>query len=478
MASVTSPRLAHRRALALLFLLALAVRGVIGVWANGRGEMEGLAWRYQQAALALVAGYGLVSPLEGEPAQVDLVAVADSLARHGQRLTPAAVPPRDPARWQPANLHPPGYAWYLSVIYRWAGGGMIAWAKIIQAILDAGACLLVFGLGRRLVSERAGWVASVAYAVFPPLAYLVTSRVADALMPGFYVVILALLVRGLATRRLLWYAAAGVMLGLACLLRPDNLLLPSFLLVGALLMPRDRGWAALGIAVLTGVTLLVLLPWGLYNQRVSGTFQLTSTAGGMSLYQSIGQFPNPYGVIFEDAAMADSARAAGFRGVEDPAANRYFARRFMTIARQNPGLLIGHMMRRVPLGIAPLYRWGYVNAAYPGHNFYEYTTFEHLSAYQSMLRHPRELLAAYWDRLIFGLIGLGLFVGGAAILVADRRRHVAFLLLLPYPYLVLSHLPLMLGARLLVPGVFGQFIVLGCWYERLVRREPVALREI
>jgi 4-amino-4-deoxy-L-arabinose transferase-like glycosyltransferase len=466
-------------ALLLIVVLALLVRAAIGFWANGRGEMEGLAWRYRSDAMALVVGYGFQRPAEDRPKQVDLLPLADSLARRGERLSAAKVPPRDPGRWRPSGLHPPGYAWFLSIVYRTLGEPLLFWAKAIQAIVDSFACLLVFWLGRRFVSSSAGLFAATAYAVFPPLAYLVTSHVADAFMPACVLGAFTLFVRGLETRSFAWYAASGVAIGLACLLRPDLLLLPSFFLLGALAQPAARLRRMIGVGVLVVAAFLVLLPWGLRNQRVTGTFSLTTSAGGMSLFQSIGQFPNPYGIVFDDGVSADSARAAGFEGVDDPAASRYFTRRYLQIAKADPGLLVGHMLQRVPLGLAPLYHWGYDNRAYAGSSFYDFAYREHLSPLRALLRHPEAIFAAYWDRLLLGVLSLLLFIAGVALFVTERRRwYVVLLFWLPYGYLVLSHIPLMLGARLLVPGVFGQLVMLGYWYDRLVRRSDVHLQEI
>ena len=59
----------------------------------------------------------------------------------------------------------------------------------------------------------------------------------------------------LASGRLRWFAAAGMALGVACMFRPDYLLYPSFLLIGALaVLPWRRALA--GSAVLTLVTAL------------------------------------------------------------------------------------------------------------------------------------------------------------------------------------------------------------------------------
>ena len=65
---------APRGVLLTIFVVALAIRAAIGLWADGRGEMEGLAYRYERDAYALTAGYGFVRPVEHQPPQVDLIA--------------------------------------------------------------------------------------------------------------------------------------------------------------------------------------------------------------------------------------------------------------------------------------------------------------------------------------------------------------------------------------------------------------------
>ena len=115
-----------------LVAVALCVRAVIGVWANGRGEMEGLAYRYEHDAYAIAAGYGFVRPFEGAPPQVELLAYEDSLEERGERIAPSNAPAIEPSRWRPSTLHPPGYAGFLAAVYRVLGNPLIPWAKAVQ----------------------------------------------------------------------------------------------------------------------------------------------------------------------------------------------------------------------------------------------------------------------------------------------------------------------------------------------------------
>jgi 4-amino-4-deoxy-L-arabinose transferase-like glycosyltransferase len=463
----------HRLALAAIFLVALSIRAVIGVWASGRGEMEGLAHRYEQDAYAMTAGYGFVRPVEHQPPQVDFFVFEDSLEARGEKLDPTDVPAKDPARWRPSTLHPPGYATFLALVYRTAGNPLIPWAKALQALIDALACLVVFSIGARLAGPRVGLIGATLAAVFLPTAYLVTSRVADSLMPAFQVGISYLYLRALQSGRLAWFAAAGLALGVACMFRPDYLLYPSFLLLGALaVLPWRRALA--GGAVLTLVTALAVVPWGLRNLRENGRFNVTTHAGGMSIYQSIGQFPNKYGIVFDDGLMQEKVIAEGFESIDDPGADQWFKRRFLSIVREDPLLVPSQALRRIPLGIVPLYRWGYENPHYRGHGFYDYAR-RGLNPLEALLAHPLDVLRAYWDRMIFGAVGLGLFIVNVALIANRRTRRVGIILFVPYLYLYLSHLPIALGARLLLPAVFGQLLALAILVESRRRDSTVEL---
>ncbi len=461
----------HRLALVAIFVVALAVRAVIGVWASGRGEMEGLAHRYEQDAYAMTAGYGFARPVEHAPPQVDFIGFEDSLEARGEKLDPSDVPAKDPARWRPSTLHPPGYAAFLALVYGTLGNPLLPRAKALQAVLDALACLLVYSIGTRLAGPRVGLAGAALAALFLPTAYLVTSRGADALVPALLIGTFYLYVRALQGGRLAWFAASGLALGVTCMFRPDYLLLPSFLFLGALAaLPWRRALG--GIAVLTLVTAVAVVPWGLRNLRETGRFNVTTHAGGMSVYQSLGQFPNRHGIVFDDDVMQDVVVAQGFESIDDPRADLWFKQRFLSIVREDPLLLPGQMLRRIPIGIAPLYRWGYDNPDYRGHGFYDYSR-RGLGPLQALRAHPVDVVRAYWDRMIFGLVGFGLFVAHVALVLDRRTRRVAIVLFVPYLYLFLSHLPIALGARLLLPAVFGQLLALALLIES--RRHPERL---
>jgi 4-amino-4-deoxy-L-arabinose transferase-like glycosyltransferase len=462
-----------RFTLMAIFIVALFVRAAIGMVSSGRGEMWGLERGYEEGAYALAAGYGIVRPRDDQPRQVDLVAVADSLARRGVRLSPSNAPRIDRTRWRPATLHPPGYSLFLFGLYRTLGPPATRWARIIQAIADAASAVLIFFVGRRLAGRRAGLIAAFGSALFLPLAYLSTSKVADALTPPLLVLAFALYLRGFDPgRRVAWWVLSGVVMGALALLRPDYGALAAFFIVSALIVSRRRRALLAPSAAMILATSLVLLPWAIRNQRAIGRLSPGTTAAGLVLLQGVGQFPNPYGILVNDGWYWREAQRHGYDGVDDPGADRLLRGEFLTVARERPGLVAGDAMRRLMIALVPPYHWGFDNRFYEGHGFYDYRDSEGLGPLAALRRHPLEILRAYWDRFLFVPVSLVLLAACViAFAIAGPRRRTAFLMLLPWAYGVIVHLPLYMTVRMMVPGVFAQMIALGCVIAR--RREGV-----
>ena len=450
-----------------IFLVALVVRGVMLVTTAGHGEMEGLAQGYERSAYALAAGYGYVRPLGEEPAEVDLTAVVDRLAARGERLTPANAPRITPARWRPLTLHTPGYPLFLFALYRTLGPPATLWARILQAIADAGACVLVGLIGARLANPWVGRFAGFGTALFLPAAFVATSRIADSPCVPLFVGFFALFLLALDRRSWLAWAGAGLVAGLLSVLRPDFALAPPLFAGVAWLLFRGRRAIFLGAAVMGVVMILLALPWALRNQRVIGRFTPGTTSVGMSLMMSVGQFGNPYGISPQDAWCGREAVRAGFESFEDPGADSMFRARYRQIARANPRLVASGMVKRVLLAAATPYHFGYANAYYAGHGFYEYHDREGLGPAAAVRRHPFEILRAYWDRFVFVPVSLLLAAATIAMFFLVRERRVALLLALPWLYLVVVHLPFLLTTRMLVAGGFAQILALAVCVARL-----------
>jgi N-acetylglucosaminyldiphosphoundecaprenol N-acetyl-beta-D-mannosaminyltransferase len=67
--------------------------------------------------------------------------------------------------------YPPGYAMFLAAIYTVTGPSALA-ARVVNALLSALTCVLLFRLGAKVFTRREGWIAAALLAVYPGHAYM------------------------------------------------------------------------------------------------------------------------------------------------------------------------------------------------------------------------------------------------------------------------------------------------------------------
>jgi tetratricopeptide (TPR) repeat protein len=176
----------------------------------------------------------------------------------------------------------PLYVYFMAGIYAVFGRSLLAVA-VIQAIIGALTCGLIYRIGRRLFGTGAGVVAGLGFALYGMAVYAVGEVLAVTLlllllMGGLYFILDALDGGGLGRS-----LAAGACLGLAFLTRPDVLpfaALAVFVLV--LFHKRERGPR---IALGMGAALVCfMLLAGLRNYAISKEFFIFSPQGAVNLY--------------------------------------------------------------------------------------------------------------------------------------------------------------------------------------------------
>ena len=192
--------------------------------------------------------------------------------------------PGEPTAWTQ-----PLYAFFLIPIY-WIFGRSWLAVGLIQTAVAVATALVVYEIGRRLVSRRAGALAAVVATLNP---YLVWHDVHEnrEILDQLLAAAIALLVL-LAARRhsLLVPALLGAVLGLAILGNTRLLFLP--LVACAFLLGRDRQtWAAVGVTLAACV--LALAPWVVRNRISVGCFTLATDTRALWKANN----PNTYDVL-------------------------------------------------------------------------------------------------------------------------------------------------------------------------------------
>lgn len=168
---------------------------------------------------------------------------------------------------------PPLYPLFLAAVSLAAGDGRAPLA-CAQAVMGAAVALLSFGIGRRLAGPRAGTAAGLLVACYPGLIVYTGLVMSENLFILLFTGALWILARdrlpGPAA-----CAAAGLLLGLACLTRS---LLAAFIPCAALVLwirGERRGGSILFVAAV-----LVLAPWTVRNCLYYGRFVPLDTYGG------------------------------------------------------------------------------------------------------------------------------------------------------------------------------------------------------
>jgi 4-amino-4-deoxy-L-arabinose transferase-like glycosyltransferase len=170
--------------------------------------------------------------------------------------------PGEPSAWTQ-----PLYAFFLVPVYwSWWAVGL---AQIAVAVATS---LIVYEIGRRFVSPRAGLIAAVVATLNPYLVWHdvhVNREIVDQLLAAAVVLLSMVAVE----RRTAGTAALlGLALGLAILGNARLFFLP--LLIAGFLLWQTRSWT--GAAVVVAVSVLTLVPWAVRNRVSVGCFTLTT----------------------------------------------------------------------------------------------------------------------------------------------------------------------------------------------------------
>lgn len=250
--------------------------------------------------------------------------ILDEKVHHEWAATLAAGEPWsvDRATGEPLPyFRAPLYVWFLGGVYRLFGVDAGLPPRLVQAVLGALGCGLLFLLGRRLFGATTAWIAGLAMALDWLLVVYDGELLIVPLIVLLDVLLALLLVRAAGTpdprRRLAGWAVSGLVLGLSAIARPNILLYAPAVLAWVLLDelrraraapagsvapgagsaeagPRATRRALLAGAALTVAVLVPILPVTARNWLVGHDRVLIASQGGLNFY--IGNNPRSDGV--------------------------------------------------------------------------------------------------------------------------------------------------------------------------------------
>ncbi|MGH9868827.1 MAG: glycosyltransferase family 39 protein [Candidatus Polarisedimenticolia bacterium] len=258
-----------------------------------------------------------------------------------------------------AFFRAPLYPYMLGVVYRLFGTGGLA-PRLIQCLLGALAVVIVHRIALRLGSRWSAALSALLAALCWPLIYFDN----ELLITGLEVLLaaaalLALIKADEAGGRLTGFLAAGVILGLASIARPNMLLMAVPALIWTATGPGASGARRLArsLALVAGLT-LPIAPVTVRNAIVGGDLVLISSQGGVNFY--IGNNPQSDGTTaivpgtrptweggYEDTI--DIARRAEGRALRPSEVSRYWFRQGLAFWKEEPRAALSLLFRKVTL---------------------------------------------------------------------------------------------------------------------------------
>jgi tetratricopeptide (TPR) repeat protein len=286
-----------------------------------------------------------------------------------QQWTPPAGNP-DPLIRTTPFFRPPGYPYYLALIYKLTGPGYL-WPRILQMILGLLNVFLAFLLASRYFGRVCGLIFAGMMSTYWIFIFFEGEFQEPVLMVLLVLLAAMLLMDWADRRRPLQALIAGVLIGLAGLIRPNSLLLlPAVLLWMAWILWRRTGRIerrTLGVsagAVLLAA-FLVILPATLRNWIVAHDFVPISSNGGINLY--IGNNERADGIVrgaLPDIGVLDTCydwpeivgnieRKLG-RSLTHSEVSDYFTRGALRWMEGHPLRVVGLLWRKTLLFWGPL----------------------------------------------------------------------------------------------------------------------------
>jgi 4-amino-4-deoxy-L-arabinose transferase-like glycosyltransferase/predicted negative regulator of RcsB-dependent stress response len=208
----------------------------------------------------------------------------------------------------------PLYPYFLALLYKLSGNS-IAFAVFVQHLIGSLTAGLVYLTARELFSRRVALVAGLTTALYWVLVYMEGDLLLETTFIFLNTLSMYLLLRGMKTHRLAWFAAGGLALGLAAIDRPSIMVFFAVVPLAIYLAARHRpsgtkGWLT-RTAVVAAACAIPIAPVMIRNYMVARAVVPVGASGGVNFW--IGNNPSSDG----STAIVPGTRADWWGGYFD-----------------------------------------------------------------------------------------------------------------------------------------------------------------
>ncbi len=302
--------ISHRNTAVLIFSLALIVRLAYAVPQND--AIKGDACVYDALAVSLSRGDGYVNYNGGAH-----------------------------------SLYPPLYPFFLSVIYKFFGHSYAA-VRVVQSIIGAFSCVLIFLIGKKMHSFALGAISGFFSIFYLPFIKSAGRLLSELLFTFFLLLIVFYALKVREDKKFRYCATMGLLSGAAVLTRSVAMFLP-FLTIPVFIYSEKRHFRGALKKYMTVLLFfgLSMSPWIMRNYNVYHAFVPTTTEGGFGLYLSY----FPPGGIFGLAPRSDPILVEAGK-IKDPLlCNKFLIRKTLAFIVNNPKKVLALEFKKI------LYQW-------------------------------------------------------------------------------------------------------------------------
>lgn len=437
---------------ALVFRLSIALLGWNDVFF--RSPEKSIAITYERSAYLISNGYGYSQVIPGSKSYFQLSEKIDSLntgqVPNFKTLSQEAV--------YPTQHYPPGYSLIGALFNRLTS---LPYRYIMQAftiIVDLLSLILFYNLALKLFSgsKPKSKISTWGYALYPPIAFSSTALTPDSIMLFFVFAISLVFLNSQKKNYWISVIVIGMLNGLGAYFRSDLLLFPAFLSIIWLLEAPSLFSVAKIIRfniVVGALSFLILLPWGLRNERVNDNFNITSTSLGGTLVTGLGAFPNPWELGPSDIDRKKEAEQVGIKTPFEKNGDTYFKSKFKSYVAEKPFYYVKSLFMRSAFFVAAPYYWGNkkVNRT---------KSFSSIKRDGKILESFTYIIKVFWGELLSAIISLTSFIVLILLIFTESRSLLTYFISVNYFHVFLTHIPIHAATNYVYPIIFCNILLL------------------
>jgi len=225
------------------------------------------------ARIVFILTLGTKVTLKNDAAGYDSIAV--NLVEHSQYAFEKGVP---------TVRRSPVYPLFLAGVYSVFGHSLPA-VRIIQALISALTCVLVYLIALKIFNEKTALLAAAITGIYPFFIYYTVFHITETLFTFLlvlWVYYMVLCSENAGTKNCL---AAGAAAGLASLCRPTAYPLIALFLLFFFFEQNKKPIKSIFVMLIAAAVLII--PWGMRNKRVFDSFCITHIGGMGNLFASL-----------------------------------------------------------------------------------------------------------------------------------------------------------------------------------------------